>query len=115
MVHDRRAARPFRLSTGGTGFQEHGYGSLIRYGSGAISYLHNLYADNYSHNPRVGDNIRLDFINNVVCNWGEAAGYNGDDAADNPGGYTNYLNYRGNYFIAGNNTTPIPTSPLPPA
>jgi subtilisin-like proprotein convertase family protein len=89
---------------GGAGFQEHGYGSLIRYGSGAISYLHNLYADNYSCNPRVGDNIQLDFINNVVCNWGAAAGLNGDDATNNPGGYTNYLNYRGNYFIAGSNS-----------
>jgi subtilisin-like proprotein convertase family protein len=89
----------------GAGYQEHGYGSLIRYGSGAISYLHNLYADNYSYNPRVGDDIQLDFINNVVCNWGAAAGLNEDDATNNPSGYTNYLNYRGNYFIAGSNTT----------
>ena len=88
----------------GAGYQEHGYGSQIRYGSGAVSYLHNLYADNYSYNPRVGDNIQLDFINNVVCNWGEAAGLNEDDATNNPGGYTNYLNYRGNYFIAGSNS-----------
>ena len=86
------------------GFQENGYGSQIIEGSGAISYLHNLYADNNSQNPRVGDNIRLDFINNVVCNWGEAAGMNEDDSADNPGGYTNYLNYRANYFIAGGNS-----------
>jgi subtilisin-like proprotein convertase family protein len=90
------------------GYQEHGYGSLIRDGSGAVSYLHNLYADNDSYNPRVGDNIRLDFINNVVCNWGEAAGLNEDDATNNPGGYTNYLNYRGNYFIAGHNSTNDP-------
>ena len=88
----------------GAGYQEHGYGSQIRYGSGAVSYLHNLYADNYSYNPRVGDNIQLDFINNVVCNWGEAAGLNEDDTTNNPGGYTNYLNYRGNYFIAGSNS-----------
>jgi subtilisin-like proprotein convertase family protein len=86
----------------------HGYGSLIRYGYGAISYHHNLYADCYSRNPRPGDNIRLDFINNVVFNWGIAAGYNEDDTADNPLGYTNSLNYIGNYFIAGTNTTTIP-------
>ena len=85
-------------------FEEHGNGSLIRYGSGAVSYLNNLYADNSSQNPRVGDNLRLDFVNNVVCNWGGAAGYNEDDAADNTGGYTNLLNYRGNYFIAGSNS-----------
>ncbi|MGA3143257.1 MAG: S8 family serine peptidase [Verrucomicrobiota bacterium] len=94
----------YLIGNGNAGYQEHGYGSLIRYGSGAISYLHNLYADNYSYNPRVGDDIQLDFINNVVCNWGAAAGLNEDDTADNPGGYTNYLNYRGNYFIAGSNS-----------
>jgi subtilisin-like proprotein convertase family protein len=86
----------------------HGYGSLIRYGSGAISYHHNLYADNYNRNPRPGDNIRLDFINNVIFNWGIDAGYNEDDAADNPGGYTNYLNHIGNYLIAGDDTTANP-------
>jgi subtilisin-like proprotein convertase family protein len=96
------------MDNGGPGFQAHGYGSLIRYGSGAVSYHHNLYADNYSRNPRPGDNIRLDFINNVVCNWGIFAGYNEDDAADNPAGYTNFLNYIGNYFIAGSNTTANP-------
>ncbi len=86
----------------------HGYGSLIRYGSGAVSYHHNLYADNYSRNPRPGDNIRLDFINNVIFNWGILCGYNEDDSADNPGGYTNYLNYVGNYVIAGFDTTANP-------
>ena len=94
--------------SGAPGFQAHGYGSLIRYGSGAVSYHHNLYADNYSRNPRPGDNIQLDFINNVVCNWGIFAGYNEDDATNNPAGYTNYLNYIGNYFIVGSNTTANP-------
>jgi hypothetical protein len=92
------------MDNGGPGFQAHGYGSLIRYGYGAVSYHHNLYADNYSRNPRPGDNIRLDFINNVVCNWGIFAGYNEDDTTNNPAGYVNYLNYIGNYFIAGSNT-----------
>ena len=94
--------------SGAPGYQEHGYGSLIRYGYGAVSYHHNLYADNYSRNPRPGDNIQLDFINNVVFNWGILAGYNEDDSAYNPGGYTNFFNCVGNYFIAGNNTTADP-------
>ncbi len=101
-------AQPLNHSTYSTNsnasFQAHGDGSLIRYGYGPVSYLHNLYADNFSQNPRVGDNLRLDFVNNVVCNWGAAAGLNQDDAADNSGGYTNFLNYRGNYFIAGSNS-----------
>ena len=96
------------MDSGAPGFQAHGYGSLLRYGSGAVGYYHNLYADNYSRNPRPGDNLQLDFINNVVCNWGIFAGYNEDDAADNPDGYTNFLNYIGNYFIAGSNTTANP-------
>jgi subtilisin-like proprotein convertase family protein len=82
----------------------HGYGSLLRYGAGALSFHHNLYADNYSRNPRPGDNITLDFVNNVIYNWGIKAGYNEDDSADNPAGFTNYLNYVGNYFIAGPST-----------
>ena len=92
----------------GTRLQENGYGSLIRYGYGAISYHHNLYADNYSRNPRPGDNLQLDFINNVVSTGAFRPGYNEDDATDNPGGYTNYLNYIGNYFIVGNDTTANP-------
>ncbi|MGB8368199.1 MAG: LamG-like jellyroll fold domain-containing protein [Verrucomicrobiia bacterium] len=96
------------MDSGAPGFQAHGYGSLIRYGYGAVSYHHNLYADNYSRNPRPGDNLQLDFINNVVFNWGIFAGYNEDDSAYNPGGYTNFLNCIGNYYIAGSNTTANP-------
>ena len=89
---------------------KHGYGSLIRYGDGAISYHHNLYANNYSRNPRLGDNITLDFVNNVVANWGILPGYSADDTADNPGGFTNKLNYAGNYLIAGSNTVLVSTA-----
>ncbi len=89
----------------GPGTQLNGYGSLLRYGSGMVSFHHNLYADNYSSNPRLGDSLQLDFINNVVFNWGIEAGFNLDDTAGNPGGYTNALNYIGNYFIVGTNTT----------
>jgi len=96
------------MDNGSPGFQAHGYGSLIRYGSGEVSYHHNLYADNYSRNPRPGDSIQLDFINNVVFNWGIFAGYNEDDSKDNPGGYTNLLNYSGNFLIVGSNTTANP-------
>ncbi|MSU58758.1 MAG: hypothetical protein EXS35_11410 [Pedosphaera sp.] len=82
----------------------HGYGSSLRYGYGTLSFHHNLFADNSSHNPRLGDNLNLDFVNNVIYNWGDRAGYSEDDSADNPGGFTNRLNYIGNYLIAGSNT-----------
>jgi autotransporter-associated beta strand protein len=87
----------------------HGYGSLIRYGGGGISYHHNLYAHNTSRNPRgPSDKIRLDFVNNVIYNWAFFAGYNEDDSADNPDGYTNFANYVNNYLIAGSDTTQNP-------
>ena len=83
----------------------HGYGSLIRYGAGRLSLHHNLYVHNRSRNPRPGDNMHVDFVNNVVYNWGDAAGYNANDTPDNPGGFTNALNYVGNYLIAGPSTS----------
>src|SRR5208283_2802901 len=78
-----------------------GNGSRLRYGAGALSFNHNLYANNYSANPRLGDNLSLDFVNNVVYNWGIFPGYSTNDLADNPPGFTNQLNYVCNYLIAG--------------
>lgn len=77
----------------------HGYGSLIRYGSGRVSYHHNLYAHHFNRNPRVGDNITLDFVNNVIYDWGTDASYSGGAAE----GITK-VNYIGNYLVAGPNT-----------
>lgn len=87
---------------------QHGYGSLIRYANGGLTLHHNLYADNDSRNPRVGDSMRVDFVNNVVHNWGSYCGYNAEDSDDNlaNGGlyFTNGVNYVSNYFVAGPNT-----------
>jgi pectin methylesterase-like acyl-CoA thioesterase len=77
----------------------HGYGSLIRYLNGQITYHHNLYAHHDSRNPRLGDNIGLDFVNNVVFDWGQEAGYSGDASEGSP-----RLNYVGNYLVAGPDT-----------
>ena len=77
----------------------HGYGSLIRYGNGQVTYHHNLYAHHDSRNPRVGDNIGLDFVNNVVYDWGIKAGYSGDATEG-----TTRVNYVGNYLVAGPST-----------
>jgi subtilisin-like proprotein convertase family protein len=84
---------------------EQGRGSVLRYGSGALSFNHNLYADNYAANPRLGDNLSLDFVNNVIYNWGIRSGYSDtNDLAADPNGYTNRLNYACNYLIAGPDT-----------
>lgn len=74
----------------------HGYGSLIRYGAGQVTYHHNLYAHHDSRNPRVGDNIGLDFVNNVIYDWGAEATYSGPDSEGSP-----HVNYVGNYLVAG--------------
>jgi subtilisin-like proprotein convertase family protein len=79
-------------------------GALVRFGSGPVSLHHNLFADNYTGSPRLGDNIALDFVNNVVYDWVTNAGYATNDSANNPNGYTNYLNYICNYVIASSNT-----------
>jgi hypothetical protein len=78
----------------------HGFGSLLRYGSGALGFNHNLYADNYSANPRLGDNLQLDFVNNVIYDWGTNAAFSMDDTTNDPLGFTNQLNYVCNYLIA---------------
>ncbi|HZT21808.1 MAG TPA: LamG-like jellyroll fold domain-containing protein [Verrucomicrobiae bacterium] len=89
-----------------------GAGSLLRYGSGGMSFNHNLYADNYTGNPRLGDNVSLDFVNNVIYNWGQFSGLSDDtnDLAANPGGFTNRLNYSVNYLIAGPDTAAFATT-----
>lgn len=93
----------------------HSYGSLIRGCYDAkYSYHHNLYAHNYSRNPRPGNydstvsdgnpywndpcGLLFDFRNNVLYNWGGSRpGYDGD--LDSVCRY----NYVGNYAKPGYN------------
>jgi len=79
-------------------------GSEVRYGGGGVTFHHNLYADNYSGNPTIGEDVSLDFVNNVIFNWGIFSGLSTNDLVNNPGGLTNFLNYSANYLIAGSNS-----------
>ncbi len=81
-----------------------GYGSLLRYGNGTLSFHHNLYADNAYASPRLGDNLKLDFEDNVIYDWGTNSGFSTNDIATDTGGYTNVLNYICNYLIASTNS-----------
>ena len=81
---------------------EHGYGSLIRYGGGQISFHHNLFIHNHSRNPRVGDGISLDFVNNVIYNYGARGGEAGYSGAEDEG--VTRVSYVGNSIIAGPST-----------
>ncbi len=79
----------------------HGYGSLLRYGNGRLTFHHNLYAHHASRNPRVGDELSLDFVNNVIYDFGGEAGYSGE-----AGEGVTRLNYNGNYVAPGPSTSP---------
>jgi subtilisin-like proprotein convertase family protein len=89
-----------------------GIGSFLRYGSGTLSFHHNLYADNYTGSPRLGDNLTLDFVNNVIYNWGLFSGLSGgtSDFDFSVSGCTNQLNYVCNYLIAGADTAGYATN-----
>ncbi len=82
----------------------HGFGSLVRPDiSSRVTFHHNLYAHHRSRNPRLGSynpaTLRMDFRNNLIYNWGGAAGYSGDSTEGLE------LNYVGNYLLKGANGT----------
>jgi len=81
---------------------EHGYGSLLRYGSGSLTFHHNLYAHHHNRTPRLGDNLTLDFVNNVIYDYGFNGGDGGYSGSSDEG--TSHMNYVGNYLIAGPTT-----------
>ena len=90
--------------------KHHGYGSLIAPDVDCrMSFHHNLYADNFGRNPRVGSRAHVDFLfdyrNNVIFNWG--TGYDwgvwavyGNEEVENVD-----MNFVGNYAIAGPDTS----------
>jgi subtilisin-like proprotein convertase family protein len=80
----------------------YGAGSVIET-NGTVSLHHNLYADNAYGSPQLGGNGGLDFVNNVIYNWGTNSGIS-DVTGGIPPPFTNYLNYMCNYIIAGSNS-----------
>ena len=62
-----------------------------------ITYSHNLWINNQSRNPKAKG--RIQYINNVVYNWGVTGLVGGHSAADH------FLDAIGNYFIAGPNSS----------
>ncbi len=74
------------------GLLNHSMGGLIEWNDG-ISIHHSLYVSNNDRNPKTKG--VLDFVNNVVFNWGEFSYVAGDSAGQS---YGNVVN---NYFVAG--------------
>ncbi len=87
---------------------EHGYGGI--WGGRNLTFHHNLLAHNSSRNPRFdhpsiyrGDDIlyrrgTVEFINNVIYNWGMKAAYGGEEG---------WFNFVGNWFKCGPGSTSI--------
>lgn len=74
---------------------QHSMGTLL-YGQGGYTIHHCLYANNNSRNPRVHA-IQLDWVNNVIYNWGSQPVYQTNAPC--------FVNYRNNYIKPGPNTT----------
>jgi hypothetical protein len=83
----------------------HSMGLMLGKGSGNISVHHNLLSHNNQRNPRIktsgGSGSVIDFINNVIYNFGGAAGLFSDDFG------RIQVNYVGNVIKEGPNSTSI--------
>lgn len=88
-----------RISVHGKG--KHGYGGI--WGGTNASYHHNLFAHHDSRNPRFDHEYvdrschgPLDFVNNVVYNWGANPAYGGESV-----GEVRKINFVNNYYKPG--------------
>ncbi|MBB6734928.1 fibronectin type III domain-containing protein [Cohnella zeiphila] len=77
------------------GLLTHSMGGLVEMNT--ITMHHNLYAHNNDRNPKTKG--VMDFVNNVVYNWGQFPYVAGGES-----GTKGYGNVVGNYFIAGINS-----------
>lgn len=85
----------------------HGYGGI--WGGRNASFHHNLLAHHDSRNPRFDHDYvnhthigPIDFINNVVYNWGGNSAYGGEGSTKGGGG--RHINFVNNYFKPGPST-----------
>ena len=85
----------------------HGYAGI--WGGGNASFHHNLLAHHDSRNPRfdhdyVDSRIAgpIDYVNNVVYNWGGNSAYGGEGSTRGAGG--RHINFVANYYKPGKAT-----------
>ena len=82
---------------------KHGYGGI--WGGANATYHHNILAHHDSRNPRFDHDYvstlkgPVDFVNNVIYNWGDNSSYGGESANET----NNYKKYNivGNYYKPG--------------
>lgn len=80
----------------GEGIDPQRFGALLE-GPVNLSIHHCLWINNQSRNPK--GKAKMEFVNNVVYNWGSNGFVGGHSAADH------YQDILGNYFIAGPGST----------
>lgn len=80
----------------GEGIDPQRFGALLEHPVD-ITVHHSLWTGNQSRNPKA--KAKIEYINNVVYNWGESAFVGGHSATDH------YQDLAGNYFIAGPSST----------
>ena len=88
----------YHFETGDKDWEHHGYGGI--WGGRRLTAHHNLFAHCNNRNPRFNGNRQgiqefVDYVNNVIYNWGGNNIYAGE------GGYYNIIN---NYFKYGPST-----------
>ena len=88
---------------------KHGYGGI--WGGTNASFHHNLLAHHDSRNPRFDHDYvnaqcagPIDYVNNVVYNWGNNSAYGGEGSTNGAGG--RQINFVNNYYKYGP-ATPI--------
>lgn len=85
----------------------HGYGGI--WGGKNVSFHHNLLAHHDSRNPRFDHDYvntlagPIDYLNNVVYNWGGNSTYGGEGSSNAGGGRK--INFVNNYYKPGPATT----------
>lgn len=85
----------------------HGYGGI--WGGTNASFHHNLLAHHDSRNPRFDHDYvnsvnagPIDYVNNVVYNWGGNSAYGGEGSTSTAGG--RHINFVANYYTPGPST-----------
>jgi len=85
----------------------HGYGGI--WGGTNASFHHNLLAHHDSRNPRFDHDYvnsvnagPIDYVNNVVYNWGGNSAYGGEGSSNTAGG--RHINFVANYYKPGQST-----------
>lgn len=87
----------------------HSMGALLGEKSNRITLHHNLFAHNQDRNPRLKPGTSVEFVSNLVYNWGGFTAWNGANiSGSGPTSTPIYLIFSGNYYKRGPQTPTFP-------